>query len=734
LEEQLPRKFGKYTLLRRLAVGGMAEIYLALHRSISGFEKVLVIKRILPNLTQDPEFLRMLLDEARIAATLNHPNIAQIYDVDSIDETYFIAMEHVHGEDLRSMVRAMKKKKVTAFPLEHALQIIIGACAALEYAHTRTDLQGEPLAIVHRDVSPQNVLVTFAGDVKLVDFGIARANMVGHEQSSGEGELRGKVPYMSPEQCRGKLLDRRSDIFSLGILLFELSTGKRLFRTSNEFTTMQMIVEHDYPRPGELVEGYSKDLEAIVSKALAKDREARYGSARDLQSDLEDFIQEQRIATSSLKLAGFMERIFEEKLALQREALAQGKRLADIIALEEERAGESPSGSVGSPGAASLSGPPSQGPSSVEIELPSGISHEVSALPPEPVRRKGRRRGLLALLLFLGIIGGAAVVWGALTASSGSSPEVPSDVLGSLTVESTPLGAKVSLDGRDTGETTPVTFDELRAERTYQVKVSKDGYGQVLRDVRLSATDPQERLSVELGAVGKGIVSLATDPSGATIFLDGQRIDAKTPTTVDGISPDVEQRVLVKLDGYLDTSDTITVSPGQDRRLFFELERRPLEPGEALLVITSVPPGAKVTVDGQTRDGVTPWEARFEAGRRAKVSLSLEGFELFSENVRLEGGQEVEIKATLARPRRQGAGTGGTSRPAGKGRLYFDAVPFCNVTIGGRSFGPTPIVNVELPAGTTRIRCQSPPIGVTKTITVNVPVGGTVRRRVKLTP
>src|SRR5690349_8868651 len=172
--EELPRQFGKYTLLRKLASGGMAEIFLALHRSMAGFEKLVVIKRILPQMNQDQQFIDMLLHEARIAATLSHPNIVQTFDVGQVDGTYFIAMEHIHGEDIRTIVRQMKKKSVNELPLEHALHIVVGLCAGLAYAHEKRDIGGQLLGIVHRDISPQNIVVTFSGDVKVVDFGVAK--------------------------------------------------------------------------------------------------------------------------------------------------------------------------------------------------------------------------------------------------------------------------------------------------------------------------------------------------------------------------------------------------------------------------------------------------------------------------------------------------------------------------------------------------------------------------------
>jgi serine/threonine-protein kinase len=719
VEEQLPKKFGKYTLLRRLAVGGMAEIFLALHRSISGFEKLLVIKRILPNLTQDQEFLRMFLDEARIAATLNHPNIAQIYDVGSIGDSYFIAMEYVHGEDLRSIVRGMKKRAVASFPLEHTLQIIVGICAGLEYAHTRTDLQGSPLEIVHRDISPQNVLVTFTGDIKVVDFGIARAKMVGFEEKTDRGQLKGKVPYMSPEQCRGLELDRRSDIFSTGILLFELTTGRRLFRGETEFNTLRMIVEEDYPRPSQFLSGYPPDLEAIVLRALARDREQRYQSARELQVDLEEFIRQHRLHASTLNLAKFLEGIFEEKLAAQREALAEGKRLADIIAAEEQHAPELPSGEL--------------------VELDAQGRPSVTAVPVQPgpstaawVERKSssrtRRLVLAAIALVLVLGSGGAVVF--FTRSGGTTTEEP-ETLGQVEVATVPEGAAISVDGRSTGAKTPFVLTGLRTGKTYQLKLVLEGYSQELREVRLTPARPTESVSLELRPAGRAIFVIKTRPAGATVYVDGRAHDGVTPATIAELAPNEPHAVLVKLPGYRDASDTATAAPGQVREISFELEEAPLGDDECYLAVASVPEGAQVSLDGAELPERTPFRKRVAAGRTVELVLSAPGFDSFRKSVRLRGGEMVEVEAELKRSRRAPPGP---VAPRGTGRLYFDAVPFCNVTIDGRSFGPTPLVGVELPAGRRRVTCTSPPIGVTKTVTVEVPTDGTVRHRIKLAP
>jgi serine/threonine protein kinase len=209
--------------------------------------------------------------------------------------------------------------------------IVLGACAGLAYAHEKRGLDGAPLGIVHRDVSPQNIIVTFTGDVKLIDFGIAVSDARTDEDVTKSGKLKGKVPYMSPEQCRGEALDARSDLFSLGTLLFELTTGKRLFKGQSELETLKLICDRNYPRPSEVKPGYPPGLERIVLRALSKDRATRYASGREMQGDLEAFVREQRLAVSRLTLEAFMRKLFAEQLAREEQALQAGKKLADVI-------------------------------------------------------------------------------------------------------------------------------------------------------------------------------------------------------------------------------------------------------------------------------------------------------------------------------------------------------------------------------------------------------------------
>nr|HEX4315545.1 serine/threonine-protein kinase [Kofleriaceae bacterium] len=315
------RLANKYEIIRQLAVGGMAELYLARALAIQGFEKLVVIKRILPQYMDDAQFVSMFLAEARLAAGLHHPNIAQVFDIGVEQGDYFFSMEYVHGENLGLLASTALDNGVP-LSLDASLTLVAGLCAGLHYAHEKLGPDGKPLRVVHRDVSPSNVLVTYDGAVKLVDFGIARATTGPNTQASG---LKGKVAYMSPEQCRGKSLDRRSDLFSVGTILYELTTGEQPFVDGNsKFQTLENIVGKDPKPPSQIVPSYPEALERIVMRALAREPEHRYGTALELQGHLEDFAHESRLRVSPLVLARLMSTLFPARLEEWERARAQG--------------------------------------------------------------------------------------------------------------------------------------------------------------------------------------------------------------------------------------------------------------------------------------------------------------------------------------------------------------------------------------------------------------------------
>lgn len=312
LMNALNEQFGTYTLVERIALGGMAEVFLARRSGIEGFEKEIVIKRIRPHLGRQKAFVNMFLGEAKLAAQLSHSNIVQIYDLGRIEESYFIAMEYIAGRDMSAILPKAKKLGIP-FPVEYALKVASSVCEALNYAHSKTNNLGQPLNIVHRDISPENIRVAWSGDIKILDFGIAKAATQLHETKAGE--IKGKLCYMAPEQVLGKSVDQRSDVFSMGVVLYELLTGLKLYTGSNELDIMNKIVDAKIHPPSYFREGVPEEVEAIVLKALEKDRAHRYQSASDLQYDIDSFLAGHEFTPSSTHLANFVKQLFRQELA-----------------------------------------------------------------------------------------------------------------------------------------------------------------------------------------------------------------------------------------------------------------------------------------------------------------------------------------------------------------------------------------------------------------------------------
>src|SRR4051812_10058004 len=294
---------GKYKLVKLIASGGMAEVYLARQAGAAGVEKLVCLKRILPHLARDKQFVEMFLNEARLAARLDHPNIVSIFDLGEANGNYFIAMEFIDGPSLRA-IHKLAAERNEQLPIAEICRIISMAAGGLQYAHDLADPSGNPLGLVHRDISPDNILVHRNGSAKVVDFGIAKA--AGSASQTRTGTLKGKVAYMPPEQLRGEQLDRRTDVFALGVVLYELLAGKRPWEGSSEVALIGKIMTEE-PQPlGQIREDAPQELLDIVDRALAKDRAQRYQSCHELQSDLEALIVHMGQSISPARVSDFV--------------------------------------------------------------------------------------------------------------------------------------------------------------------------------------------------------------------------------------------------------------------------------------------------------------------------------------------------------------------------------------------------------------------------------------------
>ncbi|MEP6862045.1 MAG: serine/threonine-protein kinase [Deltaproteobacteria bacterium] len=322
----VPLRVGRYEVISHLATGGMAQIYLARQSGLGSFERHVVLKTILRERASDQRFVTMFLDEAKLAATLNHQNIAQVYEVDQADGAYFMAMEYVHGENARAILETTLRRGWT-IPLELAVMIVSGAAAGLHHAHERKGKQGQPLNIVHRDVSPANIMVGYDGSVKVLDFGIAKAEE--RATKTVGGTIKGKYGYMSPEQCKGKPIDRRSDIFALGICLYELTTLRRAFKGNDDFETMKRIVAGDVILPSVVVAGYPRELEAIILTAMANDPNARFQTAQEMTEALDAFAVRMKLTGSNTAMGRFMTQVFGSKKEPWVERAADRTQISD---------------------------------------------------------------------------------------------------------------------------------------------------------------------------------------------------------------------------------------------------------------------------------------------------------------------------------------------------------------------------------------------------------------------
>ena len=509
----VPSQMGRYHVVGQLASGGMAEILLGKIAGPGGFERAIVIKRIHPHLAGETEFVKMFLDEARIISRIQHPNVVQVLELGRDDDELFMAMEYLAGESLLGM---MRRGKSTGRPLSPVLSahVIAKVCAGLHAAHELTDEDGTPLRLVHRDVSPQNVFVTYDGAVKLLDFGIAKfAERVSQTQA---GQLKGKFSYMSPEQCRGTGVDRRSDLFSVGVVLFELTTGKRLFHRDNGLETLRAVCDDPIRWPRAFVRGYPEPLEAVLRRALERDPAERYQTAAEMRRDLVSVTRALGLDdVPEDALSEWMRETFGDRLSEKRELLRRigaGSEITDVPTPEAD-------GSIDIPAVGSGASRPSDTPFTAEAGTP---------LPP----RRERARWLwvaLAAGVLIGGIGGALLgrdssdddtvvsaedpgverrpavaapvpepaggeaVAGAPTSNvpvqpSAEQPSSIADVVAdepspepeepatvSIAVTSMPRGARIRVDGVERGGT-PLTLTLPRGDAPVSITLSRAGY------------------------------------------------------------------------------------------------------------------------------------------------------------------------------------------------------------------------------------------------------------------
>ncbi len=610
-----PQAFGRYFLVDKIAVGGMAEVFKAKSYAEGGFEKLLVIKRILGHLSENEEFVEMFIDEAKISVELQHPNVVQIFDFGKSGDNWYIAMELVEGKDAKGILRRLARRR-KLMPTEFAVLIAHEVCKGLDYAHKKTDLRGTPLNIIHRDMSPSNIIVGYRGDVKVADFGIAKARKSSY--TTKDGVLKGKFEYMSPEQARGAEISARSDVFSLGIVLHEMLTGRRLFKTDSDLKTLERIKAGGYPKPSEANPRIPPSLDAVVMKALAVDPNERYADARSMQAALLEYLYPQTPDVVQERLRRFMEELFAEDIDEERTRLEEGSARAEVLRQEAEDAEASWTPPVNT--VTTVQPPPSR--------VPLLLAGAAVVL-------------LAALVLFLVMREPETRIVDRIVEVQAPAPDK-----GTLQLVITPdTASPVVYVGEDevARGTTRVTVEGLVADQDLVLKVVADGFetytetfragaGERIRlpvALKAVAAPPPERVEVvertvetppadtPPPAAKPASIVFTTTPSGAEVLVDGRSI-GRTPLTWPSAVAGKTHKVEYRLSGYQASSAKVRV-PDQGGEVSGSANLKPesLDPGE---LFVNVKGGwGEVWVDGSRID-TTPLKHQLPPGTyRVKV-------------------------------------------------------------------------------------------------------------------
>ncbi len=653
---------GPYRLVRRLATGGMAEIFLARQEGKDGFSRDLVVKRILPHLAADAEFKRMFQGEARLAAHLSHPNVVHVYDYGSVveeggDETFYLAMELVRGVDLRALIVRAAEAAVTrgepyAIPPHHAAKVASFVCEALAYA-AELVVDGKRANIVHRDVTPSNVLLSFDGAVKLADFGIAKSVAGPSKDDATEhGVVKGKYSYLSPEQARGEVLDRRSDLFNVGILLFESVLGQPLFPHQDAKLAKRMSARGEIPDRMRL-RRLPAPLADIAERALAADANDRFPDALAMRAELEAFVRKAAEPSDTVEIGRFVRGLFPETVAEDRRAVRAAGTIAksDVVqvvrartALLDDpnvRSGETSLGENGlgdtesdptllssstvSLGAELLDPTPAPVP---KLAQPPGMP---SPFPPPSISaarapfsqeetprvpRRGTRTGvwIAALAIVLGSSIAAAVVLQQEDGPPSTPPSAaPHTTIGTaprataqLRVTTTPPGAEIEIDGARVGpgpavHTITAGVDHVvRALDAHGVELSRDHVTATVGEIR--------ELTLTARSVSASL-RVATTPAGASVRIDGELL-GQTPLAID-VAPS-PHHVEVVLAGYVPVADDVSFAgPGEQAMLSFALRRQVTRP----VPDRHPPPPPATHATGTLRIATDPYSEVYEGAR-----------------------------------------------------------------------------------------------------------------------
>ena len=751
-----PATFGKYLLLERVNVGGMAEVFKAKAFGVEGFERIIAIKRILPNMADDDEFINMFVDEARIAVQLSHANIVQIYELGKFEGQYYIAMEYVSGKDLRQILDFYRKRD-ELLPLPAAAYLASKICDGLDYAHSKVDPTGRPMNVIHRDVSPQNILVSFEGAVKITDFGIAKAE--DRASKTQAGVLKGKFGYMSPEQVRGLDIDHRSDIFALGILMYEMLTGKRLFLGESDFSTLEKVRNAEVVPPSEHNPDIPPAFEAVLLKTLARERDQRYQAASDLHDDLQQFLIEDNTIFNTKRLAGLLQSQFSDSIEAEMQKMEEFARMAPLPskanAFDNERSAGSFSGGsdentmvfesgfrssddhgevstqVHSPGKGNGWGENSKaGPAPLE---PTGSVVDAQpqrhSLQPQPslsggelIRSVGIRHTGAILIAVAAFVSLLILLLVLLTGTSSN--------YGTIVITSSPTTVvDVYLDNQLIGSRTPITKSDVSVGE-HILTTKSTGFADRAYRFELAAGNPAT-IHVELAppALAQSVgpkLNIGSEPPGATVYQQGKALGV-TPFTLTHAGDSEKISFELRKHGYETVTRVVALQPDQ-MSATIDVTLRPTHSG-GRIVVRSSPSQATASLGGSNQC-VTPCELNgVDTTRNHTVEIVKEGFQSAKVPVAFNETMEVIVDETLSpqsaprvikdRPRQpkpvkkgkpsgRNGGTGSCGGSEGKLSVMTIGKADCKVTVGKSNLGPAPFFKKASPVGRCEVSIACP--------------------------
>ncbi len=700
-----PVPFDKYLLIDRISVGGMAEVFKAKLLGVEGFEKFVAIKRILPSSSQDQEFITMFVDEAKICSQLSHAGIVQVYELGCVGGSHFIAMEYVAGKDLLQVQNLVRERRTT-IPVQMAAYIIAQVCDALDYAHRRADSSGRPLHIIHRDVSPQNVLINYDGEVKVVDFGIAKATL--RTTKTEMGILKGKLGYMSPEQVRGLPIDHRSDIFAIGTLLHELLTAERLFHAESDLETLERVRNVRTVAPSKINPSVPLALDRITLRALAKNVEDRYQHASEIQDDLRSFLSTGTLPFGAQELAAWMRTHFtaatpEDPFAERTEVSPPNFAARTLVDDTEEvstdplprrKAEQARPKTIEAEPSTSLYGTPS--PVHPPIAAAKDAPPRVQTVVHGELKRRDRgtgqtgataRTALAGRDVLLGMALAALVVLTATTARNLFWPPAATVVI------SPAIAGELIVDRLWRAHLEPgrlVTLSDLAAGRHDFVVKRQDG-DSAAETVKLRSGEVLELYSSAAARedVGQGRLHLHMSGAAAPtrVLLDGADLGENALQAPIVLRAGTPHELRVSRPLYAERRITVEVTAGQ------ELTKDvALEPAVARVNLTTRPSGADVWVDG-TLAGQSPLLLEgIDARKTLKITFRHPGYAPLIRTVSFEKSIDRNVEFEMAR----GAGKSHIETPNhtvatanAPGYLLPYSQPWARVWIDGKDTGQT---------------------------------------------